>query len=192
MGKALAAINEEAYQAITLYYSGVEDVSLSDKQKEILERWRTAHSLLRKYPRPYIAAKMMRSRYPDLSIQQARLDVQYAARLWNVTEKADREFIENWFVDALLKEISNPGASEAVKAKNLQTLGSWLKNLPPVVIDPRLAERNQVNIVFNVDNREVNFTEAELLRLKLPDRERLLSSIPSSIDEAQAAEILES
>lgn len=192
MKKSLAQANEENYQAIALYYSGVSDVDLRDDQKAVLERWRTAHDLLRKYPRPHVAAKMLASRYPGISLAQARVDVQSAARLWNVAEKVDRDFLENWFVDALLREISNPGANEAVRARNLQTLGAWLKSRPPAEIDPRLVERNTVNITFNTDSRSVVIAESDLLRLKAADRERLLASVPNSLTEAQAAEILNS
>ena len=192
MKKSLAQTNEENYQAIALYYSGTTDVELRDDQKAVLERWRTAHAILRKYPRPYVAAKMLQSRYPDISLAQARVDVQSAARLWNVAEKVDRDFIEGWFVDTLLKEISNPGASEAVRAKNLQTLGAWLKAQPPVEIDPHLMERNQVNIIFQTDNRQVVYSEADILHLKPADREKLLTSMPHNLTEEQAAEILNS
>ncbi len=192
MKKSLAQTNDENYQAIALYYSGTTDVELREDQKAILERWRTAHAILRKYPRPYVAAKMLQSRYPEISLAQARVDIQSATRLWNVSEKVDRDFIESWFVDTLLKEISNPGASEAVKARNLQTLGAWLKAQPPVEIDPHLVERNQINIVFNTDNRQIVYSEANIMRLKPADRERLLGSMPNSLTEAQAAEILNS
>jgi hypothetical protein len=192
MKKSLAQTNEENYQAIALYYSGTTDVELRDDQKAVLERWRTAHAILRKYPRPYVASKMLQSRYPDISLAQARVDVQSAARLWNVAEKVDRDFIEGWFVDTLLKEISNPGASEAVRAKNLQTLGAWLKAQPPVEIDPHLMERNQVNIIFQTDNRQVVYSEADILHLKPADREKLLTSMPHNLTEEQAAEILNS
>lgn len=192
MKKSLAQTNDENYQAIALYYSGTTDVELRDDQKAILDRWRTAHAILRKYPRPYVAAKMLQSRYPEISLAQARVDIQSATRLWNVSEKVDRDFIESWFVDTLLKEISNPGASEAVKARNLQTLGAWLKAQPPVEIDPHMVERNQINIVFNTDNRQIVYSEADIMRLKPADRERLLGSMPNSLTEAQAAEILNS
>lgn len=192
MKKSLAQTNDENYQAIALYYSGTTDVELREDQKAILERWRTAHAILRRYPRPYVAAKILQSRYPEISLAQARVDIQSATRLWNVSEKVDRDFIESWFVDTLLKEISNPGASEAVKARNLQTLGAWLKAQPPVEIDPHLVERNQINIVFNTDNRQIVYSEADIMRLKPADRERLLGSMPNSLTEAQAAEILNS
>lgn len=192
MKKSLAQTNDENYQAIALYYSGMTDVELRDDQKAILERWRTAHAILRKCPRAFVAAKMLQSRYPKISLAQARVDIQSATRLWNVSEKVDRDFIESWFVETLLKEISNPGASEAVKARNLQTLGAWLKAQPPVEIDPHLVERNQINIVFNTDNRQIVYSEADIMRLKPADRERLLGSMPNSLTEAQAAEILNS
>lgn len=192
MKKSLAQINEENYQTIALYYSGVEDVELRDDQKEILDRWRTAHAILQKYPIKYVAAKMLKSRYPDISLEQARVDVQSATRLWNLSEKIDRDFLESWFLNTLLKEISNPGASEAVRARNLQTLGAWLKSQPPVEIDPHLMERNQINIIFNTDNRQVNISESELLKMKSSDREKLLASIPNNLTEEQAAEIINS
>lgn len=192
MKRSLAQENEDNYQAIALYYSGVTDVELRDDQKAVLDRWRTAHAILRKCPRAYQAAKMLRSRYPDISLAQARVDVQSAARLWNVSEKVDRDFLESWFVDTLLKEISNPGASEAIRAKNLQTLGTWLKSQPPVTIDPHLMERNQVNIIFQTDNRQIVYSEEDILHLKPSDREKLLTSMPHNLTEAQAAEILNS
>lgn len=192
MKKSLAQENEENYQAIALYYSGATDVELRDDQKAVLERWRTAHAILRKYPRPYVAAKILKSRYPEISLAQARIDIQSTAKLWNVTEKVDRDFLENWFVDTLMKEISNPGASEAVKAKNLQTLGAWFRSKPPVTIDPHLMERNQVNIIFQTDNRQIVYSEADILNLDPANREKLLTSIPHNLTEAQAAEIINS
>ena len=59
-------------------------------------------------------------------------------------------------------------------------------------IDPHLVERNQINIVFNTDNRQIVYSEADIMRLKPADRERLLGSMPNSLTEAQAAEILNS
>ena len=192
MKKSLAQINEENYQAIALYYTGVENVELRDDQKAILERWRTAHAILRKYPVKYVAAKMLQSRYPDISLAQARVDVESATKLWNVSEKIDRDFLESWFMNTLLKEISNPGASEAVRARNLQTLGAYLKSQPPVEIDPHLMERNQINIVFSADNRQVTISESELLKMKSSDREKLLTSLPNNLTEEQAADIINS
>lgn len=109
-----------------------------------------------------------------------------------MSEKVDRDFLESWFVDTLLREISNPGASEAIRAKNLQTLGTWLKSQPPVNIDPHLMERNQVNIIFQTDNRQIVYSEEDILHLKPADREKLLASMPHNLTEAQAAEILNS
>ena len=192
MKKSLAQINEENYEAIALYYTGIENVELRDDQKAILDRWRTAHSILRKYPIKYMAAKMLQSRYPEISLAQARVDVESATKLWNVSEKVDRDFLESWFVNTLLKEISNPGASEAVRARNLQTYGAWLKAQPPVEIDPHLMERNQINIIFNAGNQQVNISEPDLLKMKPSDREKLLMSVPNNLTEEQAAEIINS
>jgi len=192
MRKSLKETNDETYNAIALHYSGVETTELSDFQKQTLERWRVAHALLRNYPRAHVAARMLQSRFPEISLAQARVDVQSAARLWNAYDKMDREFLENWFVDRLLKEISDPSANEGVRSRNLQTLGSWLKNLPPVTVDPRLLEKNRVNIVFNMDNRQITLTEAEIMKLRPQDRERLIQSVPNTLDESQAADILSS
>ncbi|MDL2297251.1 hypothetical protein LJC37_04770, partial [Bacteroidales bacterium OttesenSCG-928-E04] len=64
-------LRESDFEAISLYYSTGESEALTDKQKEILDRLRTAHAILRKYPRKSVAALKLQARYPNISKEQA-------------------------------------------------------------------------------------------------------------------------
>lgn len=192
MKKSLATIQEENYEAIALYYSGRTDVNLSDAQKKILDRWRTAHTLLQQYPRKQICINMLVAKYPELSHEQARLDVEAAAKLWNMYNKTDREWLEQWFIDRLLKELSDKTCPPAIVAQNLKTLKDYIISAPPTTTDPRLVEKNNVNITFTINNHNISFKESELEKMSDNMRQRLLGAIPHEIGEEQAAEILNS
>jgi hypothetical protein len=192
MKPALAKIQEENFQAIALHYSGAGNTALSEAQKAILDRWRTAHALLHKYPRKQVCINMLRARYEGLSAEQARLDVEAAARLWNMYNKIDREFLEQWFIDRLLKELSDKTCPPAAIAQNLKTLKDYIVSAPPTTVDPRLVEQNNVSITFNIAGNNISFKEAELEKMSEKTRQKLLGAIPHEIGEEQAAEILNS
>jgi hypothetical protein len=151
--RSIDSLREDDFTAISEYYSTGESVALTEKQQEILERLRTAHAILRKYPRKSVAILKLQARYPDLSREQAFVDVRNACRLWNKYDPIDRDFLEGWFLDWLMKEIANPASSDTARAKNMSTLQKYLALHPPVQIDPRLMESNQIFIQFNVNGR---------------------------------------
>lgn len=184
---------EKNYDAIVLHYTGADSsIVLNEEQQRMLDRWRTAHAILRKYPRKHIAAKMLQSRYPGLSIQHALVDVNQAARLWNITDKVDRDFIEGWFIDKILAEITRKDSTPQAIAQNLKTLKDYILAMPQVQADPRLMEKNDIKVVFNVGSQNVQFSEEELTKMPTQLRERILSSMNSTIGEEQAAQIIES
>ena len=190
--KSLDEIYDKDCEAIVLHYTGADtSVQLTDAQQEILDRWRTAHGLLRKYPRKHIAAKMMKSRYPDLSIQQAAADVQQAARLWNITDKVDRDFLEAWFIDRILAELTRPDATPQSTAQNLKTVKDYILAMPPVQADPRLMEKNAVNITLNIGGHSATFTEEEVRRMPTALREKVLAAATAPMDEETAKEVME-
>lgn len=190
--KALSTIAEEDFQAISSYYAGNTDVKLKEYQKEMLERWQVAHALLRKYPRKNICASVLRARFPNLSLYQAKCDINNAIKFWNKNEQIDREFIEKWFVDRLLSELSSPNASKECTAKNLATLQKYLATAPPIEIDPKLMEKNQIYIQFNFNGQIQNFAEKDLMKIPIEKREKLLANIPHEITDIEAEEIINS
>lgn len=189
---SIERVREEDFEAISQYYTTGQSEALTERQQHILERLRTAHAILRKYPRKSVAALKLRARFPDISREQAFCDLRNACRLWNKYDPVDRDFLEGWFLDWLMKEIVNPATSDAARAKNLATLQKYLSQLPPQKIDPKLMEANQIFVQFNINNRHVSIPENVLLKLPLDVRRQLLGSLDDEITEEDACQILES
>lgn len=189
---SIERVREEDFEAISQYYTTGQSEALTERQQHILERLRTAHAILRKYPRKSVAALKLRARFPEISREQAFCDLRNACRLWNKYDPVDRDFLEGWFLDWLMKEIANPATSDAARAKNLATLQKYLSQLPPQKIDPKLMEANQIFVQFNINNRHVSIPENVLLKLPLDVRRQLLGSLDDEITEADACQILES
>lgn len=185
-------LRENDFEAISLFYSTGESEGLTDKQKEILDRLRTAHAILRKYPRKSVAALKLQARYPSISREQAFIDVRNACRLWNKYDPVDRDFLEGWFLDWLMKEISNPATSDMARAKHLASLQKFLAQLPPVKLDPKLMESNQIYIQFNFRDKEFSLPESVLTKLPSDVRYQLMGNLQNEIGEDTAFEILNS
>jgi len=190
--RSIEQVREDDFNAISEYYTTGESTALSEKQQEILERLRTAHAILRKYPRKSIAVLKLQARYPDLSREQAFVDVRNACRLWNKYDPVDRDFLEGWFLDWLMKEIANPACSDTARAKNMSTLQKYLALHPPVKIDPKLMESNQIFIQFNVNGKSMTLSEELIAKLPMELRRQFMDSANGEICEDTAYEIINS
>jgi hypothetical protein len=190
--KSIERIEQEDFEAISLYYNSGDSELLSDRQIDILDRMRTAHALLSKYPRKRVAMRKLRLRYPEISERQAMRDISIAMQLSNKYNPIDRDFLEQYFLDKLLAEISDPSAPAVVTSKNLATLEKYLSNLPPEKIDPKLMEKNNIYIQFNVNNQKINVPEVVLKNLPTDIRNQFLGSINNEITEDIAAQTMKS
>ena len=190
--QSIEQLQENDFEAISLYYTSGESEQLTEKQKEILDRLRTAHAILRKYPRKSVAALKLQARFPHISKEQAFVDIRNTCRLWNKYDPVDRDFLEGWFLDWLMKEIADPTSSDTAKAKNIATLQKFLAQLPPVKIDPKLMESNQIFVQFNFKDRNFALPEALLMKLPLDIRTQLMGNFRQEIGEDTAFEILNS
>jgi len=189
---SIERIEENDFEAISIYYNTGESKQLTPGQEKILDRMRTAHAILAKYPRKRVAMRKLRLRYPEISERQAMRDISFAMQLWNKYNPIDRDFLEQYFLDKLLAEISDPTAPAVVTSKNLATLEKYLANLPPEKIDPKLMEKNNIYIQFNVNNQKINIPEAVLKSLPADIRNQFVGSINNEITEDTAAEIMKS
>jgi hypothetical protein len=190
--RSIEQLREDDFGAISEYYSSGESAALTEKQQEILERLRTAHAILRKYPRKSVAVLKLQARYPDLSREQAFVDVRNACRLWNKYDPVDRDFLEGWFLDWLMKEIANPACSDTARAKNMSTLQKYLALHPPVKIDPKLMESNQIFIQFNVNGKAMALSEDLIEKLPMEIRRQFIDALNGEIGEETAYEIINS
>jgi hypothetical protein len=81
-------------------------------------------------------------------------------KFWNRNNKVDRDFIDNWFIDHLLGEITK-GKDESAKAKNLATLQRYLEKVPPVEVDPKHMEKNSIYINFIVNGKNMPILQSD-------------------------------
>ncbi len=190
--RSIEQLREDDFTAISEYYSTGESSILTEKQQEILDRLRTAHAILRKYPRKSVAALKLQARYPHISKEQAFVDIRNACRLWNKYDPVDRDFLEGWFLDWLMKEIANPSCSDTARAKNMSTLQKYLAQLPPVKIDPKLMESNRIFIQFNLNGKPITLSEELIGKLPAELRRQFMGSLHGEIGEDTAYEILNS
>ena len=162
---SIEQIRENDFEAISEYYTTGSSTALTEQQQRILERLRTAHAVMRKYPRKSVAALKLQARFPEISREQAYCDIRNACRLWNKYDPVDRDFLEGWFLDS---------------------------QLPPQKIDPKLMEANQIFVQFNINNRQVSIPETVLMKLPADIRRQLLGSLDDEITEETACEIINS
>ena len=190
--KSIERIEEENFEVISRYYDSGSSELLTQEQTVILERMRTAHALLSRYPQKRKAMKKLRLRYPEISERQAMRDITFAMQLWNKYNPIDRDFLEQYFLDKLLAEISDPSSPSVVISKNLATLEKYLSNLPPEKIDPKLMEKNNIYIQFNVNNQKINVPESVLKHLPADIRNQFVAALSNEITEDIAAKIMKS
>ncbi|MBR3577370.1 MAG: hypothetical protein IKN98_01165 [Bacteroidales bacterium] len=189
---SIEKIRETDFEAVSEYFTTGNTTALTETQQRILERLRTAHAIMRKYPRKSVAALKLQARFPEISKEQAYCDIRNACRLWNKYDPVDRDFLEGWFLDWLMREISDPSTSDNARAKNLATLQKFLSQLPPQKIDPKLMETNQIYVQFNINNKQVKIPETVLMKLPDDIRRQLLGSLDDEITEETACEIINS
>lgn len=189
---SIEKIRETDFEAVSEYFTTGNTTALTETQQRILERLRTAHAIMRKYPRKSVAALKLQARFPEISKEQTYCDIRNACRLWNKYDPVDRDFLEGGFLDWLMREISDPSTSDNARAKNLATLQKFLSQLPPQKIDPKLMEANQIYVQFNINNKQVKIPETVLMKLPDDIRRQLLGSLDDEITEETACEIINS
>lgn len=194
MKNAIEKVIDKDYEEISFFYAKGESEKLTESQQLILERWRSADSILRKFPQKMIAARKLKARYPEISERQALIDIDNACKFWNIYKPVDRDFLNRWFIDQLLSEIANKFASQASKAKNLATLGKYIENMPDMNIDPHHFEKNDVYIQININSQTISLSEKDIMNFPKSVRETILSQLyqNNEITEDIAGEIMES
>ena len=110
---SIEQIRENDFEAISEYYTTGNSSTLTEQQQRILERLRTAHAVMRKYPRKSVAALKLQARFPEISREQAYCDIRNACRLWNKYDPVDRDFLEGWFLDSNFTKLAEKIPSTA-------------------------------------------------------------------------------
>jgi len=192
MRDAIDTIAEKNFSLISEHYVAGKADLLPDYAKEILDRWRDADRILMKFPKKSIAAQKLRAIYPDISIRQAYIDIDNACKFWNIHKPADKGFLQRFLIDFLTGGIVSNAVPDSTKAKYAATLERLQSSIEAEPIDPRLMEKNTINIQFNINKNNIIFSEKELNMIPKTIRQKLLNLTANDITEDQAAEILNS
>jgi hypothetical protein len=192
MKTAIETIANNDFSLISEYYVTGSSTELSEHHKRILDRWRAADRILMKFPKKSIAARKLQAEFMEISIRQAQIDIDNACKFWNIVNPADKGFLQRWLIDNLQNSIMSAATPELAKARDRATLERLISAIKDENIDPKLMEKNTVNIQFNINQNNIVFSEKELNTIPLAIRQKLLSLTQNTITESDAIEIMNS
>jgi hypothetical protein len=189
---ALDQVSDKDFDAISQYYVSGSSERLSIEHQQILDRWRAAADILRKFPTKAIAVRKLVALFPDITIRQAHIDINNATKFWNIINPTDKLFLQSWLTDFLLKKLTSESVSEPIKAKYSATLERLISSIQEEKLDPKFMEQNVINIQFNIAKSDITFSEHDLKMLPKHLKEKILSLTHTEISETDAIEIINS
>lgn len=191
MSKSLESVNDLNFEVVKSYLNGGVSGVLSDEHKRMLDICLDCYAMLKKYPQRNVCISRLMVQQ-GLSYNTAAKYVDFARNTWGSYVDLKRDFLETFFVEKLLEEISDKDASEASRAKNLATLQKHLENMPEQRVDPKLMEKNTVLIQVNINGRMIPLPERLLERIPMDVRQEFLSALSGGVDDDTSVKLLES
>lgn len=191
MSKSLESVSDLNFEVVKSYLNGGVSGVLSEEHKRMLDICLDCYALLKKYPQRNVCIRRLMNQN-GLAYNAAAKYVDFARNTWGSYVDLKRDFLETFFVEKLLEEISDKDASESSRAKNLATLQKHLENMPEQRVDPKLMEKNTVLIQVNINGRMIPLPEQLLERIPMDVRQELLSALSGEVDDDTSVKLLES
>lgn len=163
---------------------------MDEDHKHMLDICVRCYGLLRDYPQRNICIRKLMA-LMDMPYTTAARYVDFTRKSWGDYLSVKKDFLQTYFLERLMYEISRPNASEAIRAKNLATLQKYIESLPENNIDPHLTEANNIYIQVNLNNKTFNLPERALAALPVDVRQEILAAIDDTIDDDGAVALLE-
>lgn len=184
---------DKNFELVKEYINTGNSSVLNPQTQRILDNCILAYGLLKQYPLRNIAIKRFMA-MQKLSYKMAAKYIDFARQTWGDYMDVSKDFLQSYFLNQLLTEISNPNTDPAIRAKDLATLQKHLASMPDEKIDPKLMEQNTIVIQFNIgEGKSIQFTQDILNALPANVRETITAQISNAeISETEAQEILES
>jgi hypothetical protein len=154
-------LDMSTFDVIWLSYYGKEDIELTDKEKDIKERWFFAWAQLLEMNTNRDVIASLAKQY-NISERQASEDVKNALRLFNDPRKAVKEskriILEHWVVNAIKK------ANKENDTANLEKLFRRYSKINKLEDDDddKKPERPPIQINFNADPDTLKKQQEEL------------------------------
>ena len=191
MHKSLESVSDANFEVVREYINTGNSRALDEEHKRMLDICVFCYGLLRDFPQRNVCIrKLMAAK--NMPFTTAARYVDFTRQTWGNYVDYRREFLEVFFLEKLMAEIASPDASEAVRAKNLATLQKYLDNRPADNIDPKLMEKNTVNIQVNLGTKSFVLNQAMLAALPVAVRQQILAAIDDTVDDAGAEALLNS
>lgn len=180
---------ESDFETIALAVMQGRSGDLNDDQRRKLDLTRDAYRIVCEYPNKSVAVKTMRELHPELTERTALNYVNYGIRIWNPGNQLERDFLNTVFLTAIIKEIHDPNADSASRAKNLATLQRYLSDMPQDPMDPTIMEKHTINIQLNINGSTITVPADQWAKIK--ENKLIAAALDQEISEAQAEEIME-
>ncbi len=189
--KPLQSVTDANFELVREYINTGSSKALDEDHKKTLELCIYCYGLLREFPQRNICIRKLMA-LKNLPYTTAARYVDFTRQTWGNYIDFKRDFLETFFLDKLISEISSPNSTEAIRAKNLATLQKYLESMPESNIDPHLTESNNVYIQVNVGNKSFNLPEKVMNALPMEIRQQILNAFNDEVDDDGAVALLES
>lgn len=191
MHKSFDSVLDANFEVVREYINTGNSKALSDEHKRMLDICLFCYGLMRDFPQRNVCIRKLMAKM-NLPFSTAARYIDFTRQTWGSYVDYKREFLEVFFLEKIMGEITKSNVSDAVRAKNLSTLEKYIANRPAENIDPKLMEKNVVNIQVNVGTKSFVLNQQMLAGMPLEVRQQILAAIDDTVDDAGAVEMLES
>lgn len=188
------ALAEQSHDVILAHILDPDNSPLEPAQKEQLQRVTQAARLLDDYPNETHIVALMKTKY-NVSTGQLRRDIGLARELFKNRHTFDWDFWHAWEIKdqvELIKACQRKGDYKNWNAAK-KVLHEMLGERPETTEDPRRMEKNVFYIqVNNGTGQHLNINLDQLRSLSDEDRQVIIDTLYTPIEDAQAEEIFDS
>lgn len=169
-----------------------ENNPLPEHQKEQFDRVLTAARLLDDYPEDNHLVSMLQYKY-NCGATTARRDIELARQLYKTRHTFDWEFWHIWQIRDQLELIRECKTRNNLKEWNnaKKTLRKIIGERPEGGEDPNRMQKNQFFIQVNIGGKLEYKPVDEVHELRPDEVKEIIDIMQQPIDEAQAAEIMD-
>ena len=191
MYKSLDSMLDANFEVVREFINTGKSASMNEDHKRMFEICVFVFGLMRQFPQKNVCVrKIMAAK--NLPLTTARRYVDFTRETWGNYLDYKREFLEVFFLEKLMAEISSTHTSDQARAKNLATLQKYLDKQPDSNINPSVMESNTINIQVNIGQKSFPLNQKMLAALPLNVRQQILAAIDDSVDDNGAVAMLES
>ncbi len=165
---------------------------LSDKDKEIFDRWDFCDNQLRRFSHLRDVEKMMQQKYPNISIATIRRDIENTKRFFSsvatVNKKYETAFLIEDIKDTLLKAKSTNNLMARIKAQQNYYLVLGIGKDDSV--DISLLEKHDYFAVIATEAAAAKVDLLDMQQYSVISRKNLSDLLESEITDVEAFKIL--